>query len=61
MINKLFEPISVGPMSLRNRVVMTAINLQYTPGGEVTDRLIDFYAAPGSWRRGIDRCRRRGN
>lgn len=45
MINKLFEPISVGPMSLRNRVVMTAINLQYTPGGVVTDRLIDFYSA----------------
>ncbi|MGO9571241.1 MAG: FAD-dependent oxidoreductase [Desulfomonilaceae bacterium] len=48
MINKLFEPISVGPMSLRNRVVMTAINLQYTPGGEVTDRMIDFYAARAS-------------
>jgi 2,4-dienoyl-CoA reductase (NADPH2) len=32
-------------MSLCNRVVMTAINLQYTSGGEVTDRLIDFYAA----------------
>jgi 2,4-dienoyl-CoA reductase-like NADH-dependent reductase (Old Yellow Enzyme family)/thioredoxin reductase len=45
VINKLFEPISVGPMPLRNRVVMTAINLQYTPGGEVTDRLIGFYAA----------------
>lgn len=45
MINKLFEPISVGPISLRNRVVMTAINLQYTPGGGVTDRLVGFYAA----------------
>lgn len=45
MINKLFQPISLGPVGLRNRVVMTAINLQYTPGGEVTDRLVEFYAA----------------
>ncbi|MGB6065868.1 MAG: FAD-dependent oxidoreductase [Desulfomonilaceae bacterium] len=45
MITKLFEPISVGPMSLSNRVVMTAMHLNYTPDGEVTDRFIDFYAA----------------
>lgn len=45
MITKLFEPISVGPMSLPNRVVMTAMHLNYTPVGEVTDQLIDFYKA----------------
>ncbi len=44
MITKLFEPISVGPMSLSNRVVMTAMHLNYTPDGQVTDRFIDFYA-----------------
>ncbi len=44
MITKLFEPISIGPMSLSNRVVMTAMHLNYTPNGEVTDRFIDFYA-----------------
>ncbi|MBI5247957.1 MAG: FAD-dependent oxidoreductase [Desulfomonile tiedjei] len=32
-------------MSLANRVVMTAMHLNYTPNGEVTDKLIDFYAA----------------
>ena len=45
MITKLFEPIDVGPMSLANRVVMTAMHLNYTPGGEVNDRFVDFYAA----------------
>src|SRR5271157_765889 len=32
-------------MKLSNRVAMTAIQLNYTPGGEVNDRFIDFYAA----------------
>ncbi|MFH0821679.1 MAG: FAD-dependent oxidoreductase [Pseudomonadota bacterium] len=45
MISKLFEPISVGPVSLANRVVMTAMHLNYTPNGEMTDRFVDFYAA----------------
>lgn len=45
MITKLLEPISIGPMSLANRVVMTAMHLNYTPGGEVNDRFINFYAA----------------
>lgn len=30
-------------MELKNRIVMTAMHLGYTPEGEVTDRLIDFY------------------
>ncbi len=45
MIKKLLEPITVGPMSLRNRAVMTAMHLNYTPTGEVTDQLVDFYRA----------------
>jgi 2,4-dienoyl-CoA reductase (NADPH2) len=45
LISKLFEPISIGPVSLTNRVVMTAMHLNYTPGGEVTDRFINFYRA----------------
>jgi 2,4-dienoyl-CoA reductase (NADPH2) len=32
-------------MSIRNRIVMTAMHLAYTPTGEVTDRLIAFYRA----------------
>jgi 2,4-dienoyl-CoA reductase (NADPH2) len=45
VLTKLFQPISVGPMQLSNRVVMTAMHLNFTPGGEVNDRFIDFYAA----------------
>ncbi|MEW6350749.1 MAG: FAD-dependent oxidoreductase [Thermodesulfobacteriota bacterium] len=45
MIKKLLEPIKVGRMSLRNRVVMTAMHLNYTPTGEVTDQFVDFYRA----------------
>jgi len=43
MITKLFEPIAVGLVTIPNRMVMTAMHLNYTPGGEVTDRLIEFY------------------
>ena len=40
----LFSPIQVNGMALKNRVVMTAMHLGYTPEGEVTDRLVRFYA-----------------
>ncbi len=39
----LFSPIFVNSMELRNRIVMSAMHLGYTPEGEVTDRLVDFY------------------
>jgi 2,4-dienoyl-CoA reductase (NADPH2) len=45
LITRLFEPISIGPLSLANRVVMTAMHLNYTPNGEVTDQFINFYTA----------------
>lgn len=45
LFTKLFSPIAVGPMTLANRLVMTAMHLNYTPTGEVTDQLIDFYRA----------------
>jgi len=45
LITKLFEPISIGPMTVANRVVMTAMHLGYTPMGEMTDRFVNFYAA----------------
>jgi len=41
----LFSPIAINSMTLKNRIVMTAMHLGYTPEGTVTDRLIDFYAA----------------
>jgi len=40
---KLFTPINLGPLTLKNRVVMPAMHLGYTPEGEVTDQLIRFY------------------
>ena len=42
----LLSPIRIGPMTLRNRVVMPAMNTSYaTTDGEVTDRLVGFYRA----------------
>ncbi len=43
MFNHLFSQIDVGGLRLKNRIVMTAMHLNYTPDGEVTDRLIAFY------------------
>jgi len=40
----LFSPITINNMTLKNRIVMTAMHMAYTPKGEVSDRLIDFYA-----------------
>ncbi|EFK07891.1 putative NADH oxidase [delta proteobacterium NaphS2] len=40
----LFSPITVQNMALRNRIVMTAMHLGYTPKGKVTDQLVNFYA-----------------
>jgi 2,4-dienoyl-CoA reductase (NADPH2) len=39
----LFSPIKINGMELKNRIVMSAMHLGYTPEGEVTDRLVDFY------------------
>ena len=39
----LFSPIVVNGMELKNRIVMTAMHLGYTPEGFVTDRIVDFY------------------
>ncbi|MFH1090969.1 MAG: NADH:flavin oxidoreductase, partial [Pseudomonadota bacterium] len=43
MTVKLLSPLQVGPLILKNRVVMPAMHMVYTPEGEVTDQLIDFY------------------
>jgi 2,4-dienoyl-CoA reductase (NADPH2) len=45
LITKLFEPIRVGPMELSNRVVMTAMHMNYTPNGHVSEQLTNFYTA----------------
>jgi 2,4-dienoyl-CoA reductase (NADPH2) len=43
MFTHLFSEIDVGRLRLKNRIVMTAMHLNYTPDGEVTDRLTAFY------------------
>jgi 2,4-dienoyl-CoA reductase (NADPH2) len=40
----LFSRIKINSMELKNRIVMTAMHLGYTPEGFVTDRLADFYS-----------------
>ena len=40
----LFSPIRINSLLLKNRIVMTAMHLGYTPEGKVTDRLVEFYA-----------------
>ncbi len=42
---KLFEPIRVGSMELKNRIAMPAIHHFYTPDGFVNERLIKYYEA----------------
>ena len=42
-MDALFSPLCIGNAMLRNRIVMPAMHLNYTPTGEVTDRLIAFY------------------
>lgn len=39
----LFESINISNLTLKNRIVMPAINLGYSRKGEVNQRIIDFY------------------
>ena len=43
---RLSQPIIINGMSLKNRVVMTAIHLVYSDDGTVNDKIKNFY-----WRR----------
>ncbi|MFX1269724.1 MAG: NADH:flavin oxidoreductase, partial [Promethearchaeota archaeon] len=40
---KLFEPLKINRMTISNRIVMPAINLNYANDGFITQKLIDFY------------------
>jgi 2,4-dienoyl-CoA reductase (NADPH2) len=40
---KQFEPIKIGNLELKNRIVMPAMHLCYTPDGMVNERLIRYY------------------
>ncbi len=43
-LRKLFEPVNIGKLELRNRIVMPALNTKFgTEFGAVSDRMIDYY------------------
>jgi 2,4-dienoyl-CoA reductase (NADPH2) len=42
-LNRLFAPIQLNRTEIRNRIVLPAMHLGYTPEGFVSERLIDFY------------------
>ncbi len=45
MMKRLFEPVLLGPVLLKNRLVMTAMSTGFAgPRGQVTERLIEYYA-----------------
>ncbi|MGR6835133.1 oxidoreductase [Syntrophomonas erecta] len=39
----LFETIDIGKLRLRNRIILSAMHLSYSPDGKVNERLIRFY------------------
>ncbi len=39
----LFSPFSLGPVSLKNRIVHASMSTRFQEGGRVTDRLIDYH------------------
>ncbi len=39
----LFEPIKIANLSLKNRIVMSAMNLGWAQEGEINQRIMDFY------------------
>ncbi len=46
MMSVLFQPLNLGPLVLKNRLVMTAMSTRFAgPHGEVTERQIEYYAA----------------
>ena len=42
---KLFEPIKIGNVELKNRIVFLATQTLFTPEGHINDRLINYYEA----------------
>jgi 2,4-dienoyl-CoA reductase (NADPH2) len=45
VFHRLLEPFQLRRREVRNRIVMPAMHMAYTPQGEVTPKLVDFYAA----------------
>lgn len=43
MLRHLFEEIRIRSITVKNRLIMPALNLRYCPNGEVSENLIRFY------------------
>ena len=42
-MSKLFDPIKIGSIEIKNRLAMSAMDLGFTSDGSVNERFIDFY------------------
>jgi 2,4-dienoyl-CoA reductase (NADPH2) len=42
-MSKLFEKKNIGQMTLKNRIIMSAMDLGFTSDGTINDRIINFY------------------
>ncbi len=42
-MSKLFDNIHIGQMTVKNRIMMSAMDLGFTSDGAINDRIIDFY------------------
>ena len=43
MGSSLFQPFSLGPLTLRNRFVMAPMTRQYSPGNVPNDKVVAYY------------------
>lgn len=44
-MSKLFDTIRIGRMTLKNRIIMSAMDLGFTSDGGINDKIINFYEA----------------
>ncbi len=42
-MSKLFDKIDIGPMTLKNRIIMAAMDLGFTSDGTINDQIVNFY------------------
>ena len=43
-LSSLFQPINLGPLSLKNRIVMAPMTRTFSPGGVANDLVVAYYA-----------------
>ncbi|MFY9114673.1 MAG: FAD-dependent oxidoreductase, partial [Dethiobacteria bacterium] len=42
-LKHLFSPYYIGNLDIKNRIVMPAMHLNYTSGGEINEKIVEFY------------------